>query len=650
MSLASDGTARRIGFGAELERAPTPRPVAIDRLAAFALGAGLRALDVPAWNRLSASTPGSGARQAALELLADDALAEQVHRLCAGLRRRGLERRALPQALEVVAEVARRSIGLRAHPEQRAGAALMLSGMLVEMDTGEGKSLTGALAAAVAAASGLPVEVFTVNEYLACRDAAAFAPFFARLGLGVATIKADDSAAQRAAALTADVLYVVNKDYVFEYLRYRAASAGKDPFAGRGLCFAIVDEADSILVDEARTPLILAQESTQLDERVLRAVAEVASQLAVGSDYTVDRDERRATLRVESLTRVDALRDAGFGPAQWPDRLLRELVEQALVAREFYRRDRDYIVQDERIAIVDEYTGRVLADRSWERGLHQFIEIAEGLAPSPVRETLARTTFPEFFRKYMYLAGASGTLAETAPELMAVYGVRVARVPTHRPARRHLRGPIIYRNSNARWRAVEREVLAGLARGQAVLVGTRSVAASEEVERRLRAAGIEPALLNARSGAAESEAHIVAEAGRSGRVTVATNRAGRGTDICIDDSVRAAGGLLVVLTELHESMRIDRQLLGRCARQGDPGQCVLLASLEDELFRQYLPLFSRRFVTSDDDSPPLGGLASRLLRRAAQALAESRHRADRASVLERNEALARQLGFAGGTR
>jgi len=635
-----DRLATARGFGRSHEREAAHRPGALDRGLALAAGVVARALDWPAWNRRLSRAAGASADLRALSQAQVD---ERLAAVRGALRRQGIGIRQAGPAVALVAEVAARTLGLRPHAEQRAGALLLLQGRLVEMDTGEGKSLTVALAAAVAALAGVPVEVFTVNDYLARRDAAHFAGFFSRLGLDVGTLVADDPPHEREAAYGRQVLYVVNKDYVFEHLRFRAAS-GHGTFAQRGLYFAIVDEADSILVDEARTPLIIARESTRLDIHVLRAVAGYAQGLPA-ADYTVDEAERRVTLR--SGCALEPLRAQGLAAGAWPERLLREMVEQALAARLLYRRDRDYIVADGRVAIVDEYTGRMLADRSWEQGLHQFVELCEGLAPTPVRETIARTTFPEFFRRYLVLAGTSGTLMETAPELRAVYGVPVSRVPRHRPARRRTRGPWLYRRSEDRWAAVAEAVRAGLRVGRPVLVCTRSVAASESIAARLRQAGCDLAVLNAREHA--EEAAIIAAAGRQGRVTVATNMAGRGTDIVIDDAVRAAGGLLVVLTELHESARIDRQLMGRCARQGDPGECVMFASLEDELFVHHLPRLARAMASLA--GPPSGTALPRavgaVLRRCAQALAEARHRAERAQILDRNEALGRQLGFAG---
>lgn len=629
------------GFNRRRERELAARPNALDRLLALGLGTATRWLDRPAANLRRGRGASSGA---GLQALDDQALDRRIQEARQMLRHRGLDARAIDPVVALVAEVAARTLGVRAHPVQRSGARLILQGRFIEMQTGEGKSLTTALAAAVAASAGLPVEVFTVNSYLAGRDAETFAPFFDRLGLSVGLLTAEQPPQERQAAFAKEVLYTVNKDYVFEHLRFRSENA-EGVFAQRGLYFAIVDEADSILIDEARTPLIIARESEQLDADMLRAVSAKAATLVAVQDYSVNAAQRR--VRLAPATTLEGLRECAPRGAQWPERLLREMVEQALAAREFYRRDRDYIVVDGKVAIVDEYTGRVLADRSWERGLHQLIELSEGLPPSPVRETIARTTFPEFFRRYLVLAGASGTLSETSAELMAVYGMRVQRLPTHLPPQRRVMAPKIFRYAEPRWLAVVDAVKAASARGQAVLVGTRSVAASQHLAERLLAVGIEATVLNARAHAAEAE--VIAAAGLPGRVTVATNMAGRGTDIRITEDVRRAGGLCVVLTELHESARIDRQLMGRTARQGDPGQCLIFASLEDELFRNHLPAAVRSLVTAGPDQA-LPRALGQLLRRWAQGNAEARHRADRARLLDHDEALGRQLGLAGQRR
>ena len=393
------------------------------------------------------------------------------------------------------------------------------------------------------------------------------------------------------------------------------------------LHFAIVDEADSVLIDEARTPMIISRESPGLYEPALLEWAIAAARgLAVGIDFSLT-PTREVELKPQAVDRSAPLPE-GVRPV-WRARHWRELLlRQALQALHLFQRDQHYILVEGKVQIVDESTGRVMADRSWEQGLHQLIETKEGLALTAGRDTLARMTFQRFFRRYVLLAGLTGTAAESARELWRVYRLRVHRVPTHRPVQRRVLPAICLADAAAKWRAVAVEAAAVAARGQAVLVGTRSVEASEAVAAEFAARGLVFVVLNARQDA--DEAAVVAAAGAAARITIATNMAGRGTDIKLDPAARAAGGLHVILTEFHESPRVDRQLFGRCARQGEQGSVRAIVARDDGLFKG-LPA-----------ALPLTAAV-----RWAQAAAERRAYVARMQTLKQDQELNRMIGIAG---
>jgi preprotein translocase subunit SecA len=448
---------------------------------------------------------------------------------------------------------------------------------------------------------------------------------------------------------------------VFDYLRDRMALGLKrakarrlmDEFLGgqsrpllfRGLFFAIIDEADSILIDEAKTPLILSQNvDSAKEEHLYRAALNMARQLDRDVDFRLSARSRAIELTAEGKARMlklaptaDVRRDE---PLWRSPRALEEMVGQALSALHLFDLDRHYIVADGKVQIVDEYTGRVMADRSWERGLHQMIEVKEGCEMTAQRRVQARITYQRFFRRYLKLCGMSGTVSEAAGELHAVYGLRVMKIPPHRSLRRRHLGTTLHQNADHKWRQVIERAQEVTQAGRPLLIGTRSVAASEAVSERLTAAGLsQHAVLNARQDRAEAE--IVAQAGQPSRITVATNIAGRGTDIRLAPQVVEVVGLHVILTEFHDSARIDRQLYGRCARQGDPGSVEAIVSLEDELFQHFLGTFGsviRRFG---------GAKQGELLRRWAQYRAERQHARTRLDTMAQDRRLEKQLAFAG---
>lgn len=564
----------------------------------------------------------------------------------------------LPAVLACVAEACHRRLGLRPHAVQLAGARALLRGQLAEMQTGEGKTLVAAMAATAMAGTGASVHVISTNDYLAQRDCEAMLPVFAFFGIGAGYVKGGMEAPERRQAYAQAICYAAGKEVVFDYLKDRLQGHGVLPVrvsqlhdllaAPRSemaaplipaLHYAIVDEADSVMIDEARTPMILSRDCPPIfAPELLEWAMASARNLQAGVHYSLQA-ARELDLRPTALARCLPL-PAGAA-AVWHANAWREyLLRQALVALHLYHRDQHYILAEGKVQIVDESTGRVMPDRSWEQGLHQLIETKEGLAVTNGRETLARMTYQRFFRRYYLLAGLTGTAAEAARELWAVYRLRVRRIPPDRPNRRARSADRCVATLAAKWSAVAEDAIAASKRGQPVLIGTRSVQASEAVAAELARRDIPHVVLNARQDA--EEAATVAQAGQSGQITVATNMAGRGTDIKPDAKAREAGGLHVILTEFHESPRIDRQLLGRSGRQGERGSSKAIVSSQDELFKS-LPPFVLRLLASTGGTRTLLGSAVR----RAQARAEKRAYLARLQTMQHDHELHRIIGFAG---
>ncbi len=629
-----------------------PNENAFDRWTRGAVGGALQRLR-PFRARLAALAREADQDAEAAALLNDTDLAVQMR----SKSRQAIHGGKLAPALALVREAAARSLGMRPFQCQLMGAAALMAGKLAEMQTGEGKTLTAALAAAVAASSGVPVHVVTVNDYLAGRDAEQMGPLFRFLGMSVGVIVTGLTLAQRRAAYACDVTYCTNKELVFDYLKDRVAAGGHASRAQikvralhggadqaklllRGLHFAIVDEADSIMVDEARTPLILAEKGpTSGDPKMYRQALALARELERGADYELSAARR--DLYLTDAGRAKLYQRSHELGGTWHSAKAREqLVSQALRALLLFHRDQHYLVSKERkVQIIDEYTGRVLEGRTWEQGLHQLIETKENCIPSEHNRTLARITFQRFFRRYLRLSGMTGTAREVAAELHAVYGLEVVAIPTNRPCvRRHL-PDVCLADEEAKWRAVADTAACLRGNGVPVLIGTRSLEASEQLARVLKLWGLPHRVLNARQDAGEAE--IVAEAGQPGTITVATNMAGRGTDIRLGEGVAEAGGLHVLLTEYHDSPRIDRQLIGRCARQGDPGCAQVFLALDDALFRQHGGWLLR--VIARRPSPALIAL----LRRRCQRAAERIHGRERRDTLKHDRDLDNLLAFAG---
>ena len=591
--------------------------------------------------------------EAPLASLREDALVARAESLRIALHRDGITDALAAQAFALAGEASFRLLGKRPYPVQLMGGYGLLRGRLIEMATGEGKTLTAVLPSLTLALAGVPVHVVTVNDYLARRDAAYVKPVLNMFGVsvGVVTHEEDDPAKRR--AYRCDVTYCVNKDVVFDYLRdgLQPRTGSDDPKAEprrqRGLYFALVDEADGILVDEARTPLVIARERPADQERIEAALAlRLARALATGH-FRTEQEGRHFRLTHEGrffLKDQQALLEEA-SPTWRIAKIREERVEQALGALHAFRRGAHYVVQDDKVQIVDEFTGRILPDRSWERGLHQMIEVKEELAVTAPRETIARQTYPEFFSRYLRVAGMTGTGSEVAGEVKANFGMQTVKIPTNKPRIRVFFGVRLFADSTLRWEAIATRAMVLAATGRAVLVGTRSVLASEELSAVLSRMGQLHQVLNALQD--HHEAEIVAMAGQAARVTVATNMAGRGTDIDLDPEVRRAGGLHVILSEFHESRRIDRQLYGRAGRQGDPGSCEAMVSLDDELFTQFSPWilrWLRRRYRGHTELPPYCGNVIRIV---SQARAERKNAGVRLGAMQRDGAMHRTMAFSG---
>jgi len=549
--------------------------------------------------------------------MSDRALDERVVKARHEIVLRRDDRDAIDRAFACVHEVVRREIGLTLYPEQVMGALVMASGACAEMATGEGKTVTAILPVALDGWSGRGMHVVTVNDYLAERDARITEPAYRRLGLGVGIVREGSTTGERRAAYAREVTYASDKQVIFDCLRDRLLSPVNprltslllDGIAGpgraaeaarevswdrrvvlRGRHSALVDEADSVLIDEAVTPAIIslpvgASGSHEPNRGAHHHAADrIAQRMLEGEHYRVDRRQRRVRLTERGRRWLGDVSDEL--PAFWagPNRR-EELLTMALSARELYTLGEDYVVRDGQIVIVDRSTGRILEGRQWQLGLHQAVEAKEGLDVTEDRRTSARVSYQRFFQGYRRLSGMSGTVWEVADELWRDYGLGVVRVPTHRPVIRRGVPDRVHATERAKERAVLARVEQLHARGQPVLIGSRSVTSSESLGALLEARGIPCRVLNATREAEEAE--VVAEAGRSGSVTVATNMAGRGTDIKLDERARELGGLVVLSTERNDERRVDRQFEGRSGRQGDPGLAEAHVSLEDRLIAEH---------------------------------------------------------------
>jgi preprotein translocase subunit SecA len=582
------------------------------------------------------------------------------------LYRQGLTDELVIRAFALIRETAGRTLNKRHFDVQLFGGWLMINGMLAEMETGEGKTLTATLPACAAALAGIPVHVITANDYLAARDAEILKPLYLRLGLKSGAVIDGMDLELRRKVYQQPIVHTTNKQIAFDYLRDRI-EMGEDvgplkfqfkqiqreitqpqshSLIMRGLCFAIIDEADSVLIDEAKTPLIITQ--TLPNEESPETYGDalyLASSLFINDDFVMDSNTREIDLTPQGENTIADM-IIGLGPS-WKNKRWREaMVKQALTAEYCFKRNKQYILKDNKVQIIDEFTGRVMEDRSWEQGLQQMIEAKEGCVISEQREPLARISYQRFFSRYLRLAGTSGTVREVAAEMQRVYGLHTVKVPTHRDSQRKMLSERVYPTQAAKQKAFLLRIAEMHLLGRPILVGTGSVAESLEVSAWLETAGLLHRVLNAEQD--QHEAEIIAQAGQLHAVTVATNMAGRGTDIALGLGVAELGGLHVIALNGNDSRRIDRQLYGRCARQGDPGSCEAILSLDDPALREfYSSAILKALGGLCAHDQPVPAFLGRLFLRLPQHFKERRQRKIRRQLIKQDKYLSRILAFAG---
>jgi len=580
----------------------------------------------------------------------------------AGLRLRGRARggesldKLLPEAFGLVCVAAQRFVQMRPYDVQLAAGIVMHKGALAELATGEGKTLCASMPVFLNALVGKGVHVTTVNDYLARRDAELLGPVYRGLGLTVGALQQQMGEQERQKAYRCDITYGTASEFGFDFLRDRLKAAGAkgqespfwapwtsgfqaapaDPFVQRGHHYALVDEADNIFIDEARTPLIIGMPTrlaTEEEASVYLWANELAKRMKPDEHFTFDQKKQKIELTQQGQALARYSRPPSVGAESLAMDKLHERLEQALHAHYRFRRDQHYMIDPKtrKIVIIDDSTGRAMPDRHWREGLHQAVEAKEGVPIHAGNDHAAQITYQSYFRLYTKLAGMTGTAAQNWWELYRVYKLWVVCVPTNRPVIREQWPDRIFPTESAKFDAVIQEVIDLRARGRAVLIGTRSVDKSEELSRRLTEVGIPHEVLNARNH--EKEAQIVAQAGQLGRVTIATNMAGRGTDIKPADEVLAAGGLHVLGTERNEALRIDRQLAGRAGRQGDPGSACFFLSLEDELLEGLGPARQEYYKQLGRRGGNLDWNRFASLFRKAQARIEARHYKSRVDLM-----------------
>lgn len=551
----------------------------------------------------------------------------------------------LPEAFALIREASRRTLGMRHFDVQLIGGMALHEGKIAEMKTGEGKTLVATLSAYLNALKGKGVHIVTVNDYLASRDAGWMGPVFEFCGLNVGLIVHGISNAERKAAYLCDITYATNNELGFDYLRDNMVVAAENKVQ-RPLNYAIIDEVDSILIDEARTPLIISGEGDKPTELYLQ-IARFVPRLERETEFVVDEKAHVVTLTEEGVKKAEKY----FSIENLSENMeIAHHLNQGLKAQYLMRRDKDYVVKDEQVIIVDEFTGRLMFGRRYSDGLHQAIEAKEGVKIEKESQTLATITFQNYFRMYKKLSGMTGTAKTEEEEFRNIYHMDVIAIPTHKDMVRFDRSDYIYRSEGGKFAAVVDDIVERHKNGQPILVGTISIEKSEQLSSLLSKKGVKHQVLNAKQH--EKEAQIIAQAGQKDAVTIATNMAGRGTDIVLGDGVQDLGGLYVLGTERHESRRIDNQLRGRSGRQGDPGESRFYVSLEDDLMR----LFGSSNIEGvmerlgmDDDMPIENKIISRAIENA-QKKVESRNFSIRKNVLEYDDVINQQREVIYGER
>lgn len=578
-------------------------------------------------------------QESALKKLSDSSLANKTNEFKARLAKGETLDDILPDAFAVIREASRRVLGMRQFDVQLIGGIILHRGNIAEMGTGEGKTLVATAPVYLNALEGKGAHVITVNDYLAKRDSEWMGQVYKFLGLSVGLIVHDLDFEQRKIAYNSDITYGTNNEFGFDYLRDNMVSS-LDQMVQRPLHYCLIDEVDSILIDEARTPLIISGPGQKSTDNYY-VISKLVPQLKLGEDYTIDEKQKTVApteagvSKMEKMLKVDNLYDT--------DNLeLNHLFVQALRAQAMMERDRDYVVKDGEVVIVDEFTGRLMYGRRYSDGLHQAIEAKEGLQVQRESQTLATITFQNYFRMYDKLAGMTGTAKTEEQEFIKIYGLEVFQVPTNRPVQRKDLPDVIFKTKRGKYRAVVREIERRHATGQPMLIGTTSIEQSEQLSHMLKEAGIVHNVLNAKYH--ELEAQIVAQAGQKGQVTIATNMAGRGTDIVLGEGVSELGGLAIIGTERHESRRIDNQLRGRAGRQGDPGSSQFFLSLEDDLLRIFGGDNIKKFMEKmglEEDEEIRSSMVSSAIQKA-QKRVEERNFDIRKYVLEYDDVMNQQ--------
>lgn len=578
-------------------------------------------------------------QESALKKLSDSSLANKTNEFKARLAKGETLDDILPDAFAVIREASRRVLGMRQFDVQLIGGIILHRGNIAEMGTGEGKTLVATAPVYLNALEGKGAHVITVNDYLAKRDSEWMGQVYKFLGLSAGLIVHDLDFEQRKIAYNSDITYGTNNEFGFDYLRDNMVSS-LDQMVQRPLHYCLIDEVDSILIDEARTPLIISGPGQKSTDNYY-VMSKLVPQLKLGEDYTIDEKQKTVApteagvSKMEKMLKVDNLYDT--------DNLeLNHLFVQALRAQAMMERDRDYVVKDGEVVIVDEFTGRLMYGRRYSDGLHQAIEAKEGLQVQRESQTLATITFQNYFRMYDKLAGMTGTAKTEEQEFIKIYGLEVFQVPTNRPVQRKDLPDVIFKTKRGKYRAVVREIERRHATGQPMLIGTTSIEQSEQLSHMLKEAGIVHNVLNAKYH--ELEAQIVAQAGQKGQVTIATNMAGRGTDIVLGEGVSELGGLAIIGTERHESRRIDNQLRGRAGRQGDPGSSQFFLSLEDDLLRIFGGDNIKKFMEKmglEEDEEIRSSMVSSAIQKA-QKRVEERNFDIRKYVLEYDDVMNQQ--------
>ncbi|MGE0908689.1 preprotein translocase subunit SecA [Bacillus atrophaeus] len=573
------------------------------------------------------------------ENLSDDALKHKTIEFKERLEKGETPDDLLVEAFAVVREASRRVTGMFPFKVQLMGGVALHDGNIAEMKTGEGKTLTSTLPVYLNALSGKGVHIVTVNEYLASRDAEQMGKIYEFLGLSVGLNLNSMTKEEKREAYAADITYSTNNELGFDYLRDNMVLY-KEQMVQRPLHFAVIDEVDSILVDEARTPLIISGQAAKSTKLYVQANAFVRT-LKAEKDYTYDVKTKGVQLTEEGMTKAEK----AFGIDNLFDVknvALNHHINQALKAHAAMQKDVDYVVEDGQVVIVDSFTGRLMKGRRYSEGLHQAIEAKEGLEIQNESMTLATITFQNYFRMYAKLAGMTGTAKTEEEEFRNIYNMQVVTIPTNQPVVRDDRPDLIYRSMEGKFKAVAEDVAQRYMTGQPVLVGTVAVETSELISKLLKNKGIPHQVLNAKNH--EREAQIIEEAGQKGAVTIATNMAGRGTDIKLGEGVKELGGLAVVGTERHESRRIDNQLRGRSGRQGDPGITQFYLSMEDELMRRFgaertMAMLDR--FGMDDSTPIQSKMVSRAVE-SSQKRVEGNNFDSRKQLLQYDDVLRQQ--------